>query len=133
LELLYGYDVLDDRQKTVTIEAGLHIDEISSTNDELQLGRSTKPLPMLAVDAAAHFESRFSLRAKLHLLLLDGEYYSGRQLFASFGVFHRTFDNVSLGVGYVFNRVALSTGSLELATRIEPLHQGPSLLVSASF
>jgi outer membrane scaffolding protein for murein synthesis (MipA/OmpV family) len=133
LELLYGYDVLDDRQKTVTIEAGLHIDEISSNNGALQLGRSTKPLPMLAVDAAAHFESRFSLRAKLHLLLLDGEYYSGRQLFASFGVFHRTFDNVRLGVGYVFNRVALSTGSLELATRLEPLHQGPSLLVSASF
>ena len=133
LQLLYGYDVLDDRQKTVTIEAGLHIDQISSDDDELRLGRSTKPLPMLAVDAAAHFESRFSLRAKLHLLMLNGEHYSGRQLFASFGLFHRTFDNVSLGVGYVFNRVALSSGEPELAARIEPLHQGPSLLVSASF
>jgi hypothetical protein len=88
---------------------------------------------MLAVDAAAHFEGRVSIRANLQLLMLDGEGYSGRQMFASFGVFHHTFESASLGVGYVFNRVALRTGNAELAPRIEPLHQGPSLLVSASF
>jgi hypothetical protein len=54
-------------------------------------------------------------------------------MFASFAVFHRTFESVSFGVGYVFNRVALRSGDAELAARIEPLHQGPSLLVSASF
>ena len=134
LELLYGFDVLDDRQKTVTVQAGLHVDKLSSEGDSLQLpGRTAKPLPMLAVDAAAHFESRFSLRAKLKLLMLDGEGYSGRQMFASFGLFHHTFESVSLGVGYVFNRVALRSGNAELAARIEPLHQGPSLLISASF
>ena len=30
LELLYGFDVLDDRQKTVTVQAGLHVDKIST-------------------------------------------------------------------------------------------------------
>jgi outer membrane protein len=134
LHLLYGFDVLDDRQKTVTVQAGLHVDKLSSKDDALQLpGRTAKPLPMLAVDAAAHFESRLSLRANLQLLMLDGEGYSGRQMFASFGLFHHTFDSVSLGVGYVFNRVALRTGNDQLAPRIEPLHQGPSLLVSAAF
>ncbi len=134
LQLLYGFDLIDDRQKTVTVQAGLHIDDISLEHDELELpGRSTKPLPMMAIDAAAHFDNRFSLRAKLHLLLLDGDSYSGRQMFASFGVFHKTFTNVSLGAGYVFNRVALKSGVPGLAERIEPLHQGPSLLVSASF
>jgi len=134
LQLLYGYDVLDDRQKTVTVEAGLHVDKLSSENDELALpGHTAKPLPMLAVDATANFESRVSIRAKLQLFMLDGEGYSGRQMFASFGVYHHTFASVSFGLGYVFNRVALRTGNEELAARIEPLHQGPSLLVSASF
>ncbi len=134
LQLLYGFDVLDDRQKTVSVQAGLHLDDIALEDDELQLpGRSTKPLPMLAIDGAAHFDSRISIRAKLHLLLLDGDGYSGRQMFASFGVFHKTFPNVSLGAGYVFNRVALRSGVPGLAERIEPLHQGPSLLVTASF
>jgi outer membrane scaffolding protein for murein synthesis (MipA/OmpV family) len=134
LQLLYGFDVLADRQKTVTVQAGLHVDELSSQDDELRLvGRTAKPLPMLAIDAAAYFEGRVSLRAKLQLLMLDGDEYSGRQMFASFGVFHQTFGTVSLGVGYVFNRVALRTGNAQLAARIEPLHQGPSLLVSASF
>ena len=134
LQLLYGFDVLDDRQKTVTVQAGLHVYKLSSENDALELpDRTSKPMPMLAVDAAAHFESRLSIRAKLHLLMLDGEGYSGRQMFASFGVYHHTFESVSIGVGYVFNRVALRTGNAELAARIEPLHQGPSFLVSASF
>ena len=116
------------------MQAGLHVDKISAEGDELHLsGRSTKPMPMLAVDGAAHFKRRFSLRAKLHLLMLDGDGYSGRQMFASFGLFHRTFANASLGVGYVFNRVALRSSEPELAARIEPLHQGPSLLVTASF
>jgi outer membrane protein len=134
LQLVYGYDLLDDRQKTVTVEAGLHIDKLSAEDDALELpGRTAKPLPLLAVDGAAHFKGRLSIRARLHLLMLDGEGYSGRQMFASFGVFHRTFEHASFGVGYVFNRIALRTGNPELAAQIEPLHQGPSLLVAASF
>jgi hypothetical protein len=88
---------------------------------------------MFAVDAAAHLKRRLSIRAKLHLLMLDGEGYSGRQMFASFGVFHQTFERASFGVGYVFNRIALRDGNEALIAQIEPLHQGPGLLVSASF
>ena len=134
LQLLYGYNLLDDRQKTVTVEAGLHVDKLSAEVDALELpGRTSKPLPLLAVDAAARFKGRVSIRAKLHLLMLDGEGYSGRQMFASFGVFHETFEHASFGLGYVFNRIALRTGNPELALQIEPLHQGPSVLFAASF
>jgi hypothetical protein len=134
LQLLYGFDLLDDRQKTVTVEAGLHLDKLFAEDDALELpGRTAKPLPLLAVDAGAHLKGRVSIRAKLRLLMLDGEGYSGRQMFASFGVFHQTFAHASFGVGYVFNRIALRTGNPELAAQIEPLHQGPSLLVAASF
>jgi len=134
LHVLYGFDVLDDRQKTVTVEAGLHIDELSAEDAALELsGRTANPLPLIAVDAAAHFKGRVSIRAKLHLLMLDGDGYSGRQMFASFGVFHQTFERASFGVGYVFNRIALRNGNEDLVAQIEPLHQGPSVLVSASF
>jgi outer membrane protein len=133
LQLLYGYYVLDDRQKTVTAQAGVNIGKIS-TEGELQLfEHSMTPMPMLALDGAAHFANRLSIRARLQLLLLDGDGYSGRQMFASFGVFHKTFANVSLGVGYVFNRIAITAVDTEVAARLEPLHQGPSLLLTASF
>ena len=65
--------------------------------------------------------------------MLDGDGYSGRQMFASFGIFHQTFEHASFGVGYVFNRIALRNGNEDLVAQIEPLHQGPSVLVSASF
>ena len=134
LQLLYGFDLLDDRQKRVTVEGGVHVDRLSAEDAALELsGRTAKPLPMFAVDAAAHLKRRLSIRAKLHLLMLDGEGYSGRQMFASFGVFHQTFERASFGVGYVFNRIALRDGNEALIAQIEPLHQGPGLLVSASF
>jgi outer membrane protein len=133
LQALYGYYVLDDRQKTVTVQAGVNVGRISSEGDLELLRGSLTPMPMLAVDGAAHFASRVSIRARLQLLLLDGERYSGRQMLASFGVFHRTFPKVSFGVGYVFNRVALTSGDEALAARLEPLHQGPSVLLTVSF
>jgi outer membrane protein len=133
LQALYGYYVLDDRQKTVLVQAGVNFGQISTEGGLGLLDGSMKPMPMLALDGAAHFANRFSLRARLQLLLLDGERYAGRQMFASFGVFHRTFAKVNLGIGYVFNRVALTSGDDELAERVEPLHQGPSLLLTAAF
>jgi outer membrane scaffolding protein for murein synthesis (MipA/OmpV family) len=133
LQLLYGYYVLDDRQKTVAVQAGVNVGRISSEGELALLGRSLTPMPMLGLDASAHFTNRLSMRARLQLLLLDGEEYSGRQMLASFGVFHQTFAKVSLGVGYVFNRVALTSGDEALAARLEPLHQGPSLLLALSF
>jgi len=134
LQLLYGFDLLDDRQKRVTVEGGLHVDKLSAEDDALGLpGHTAKPLPLFAVDGAAHFKGRLSIKAKLHLLMLDGDGYSGRQMFASFGVFHQTFEHASFGVGYVFNRIALRNGNEDLVAQIEPLHQGPSVLVSASF
>ena len=58
---------------------------------------------------------------------------NARKMVASFGVFHPTFARASFGVGYAFNLIALRTGNPELAAQIEPLHQGPSVLVAASF
>lgn len=133
LQLTYGYYVLDDRQKTLTVQAGINVGEISSEGTAALLDGSLTPRPMLALDGAAHFANRLSVRARLQLLLLDGDRYSGRQMLASFGVFHQTFKNLSLGVGYVFNRVALTSDDVALATRLEPLHQGPSLLLNAAF
>jgi outer membrane protein len=133
LQLLYGYYVLDDRQKTVTVQAGVNFGNLSSDGALSVLDGSLKPMPMLALDGAAHFAKRFSLRARVQLLLLDGERYSGRQMFASFGLFHHTFAKASLGIGYVFNRIALTSGEAGLAELVEPLYQGPSLLLTASF
>jgi outer membrane protein len=133
LQLLYGYYVIDERQKTLTVQAGVNVGEISADGAAALFDQTLRPRPMLALDGSAYFANRLSLRAHLALLLLDGDRYSGRQMLASFGVFHQTFAKVRLGVGYVFNRVALSSDDLELAARLEPLHQGPSLLLSASF
>ena len=44
-----------------------------------------------------------------------------------------SFERASFGVGYVFNRIALRNGNEDLVAQIEPLHQGPSVFVSASF
>jgi hypothetical protein len=136
LQLVYGFDLVADQQKTLTLQAGLQTGEISLEADDAMWhvpARSTALLPTFGVDSVAHFRNRFSIGARLQWFRLEADRYTGRQVFASFGVFHRTFDKASLGIGYVFNRISLTSGKDELGASIEPLYQGPSLLVSMSF
>jgi hypothetical protein len=117
----------------LTVQAGVNLGTVSADGGTRVFEDSLTPMPMLALDGSAYFANRLSVRARLQLLLLNGDRYSGRQMLASFGLFHQTFAKVSLGVGYVFNRIALKSDDAELAARLEPLHSGPSLLLRASF
>ena len=66
--------------------------------------------------------------------MFDGDGYSGRQMFASFGLFHQDVrERQPRRRLRLQSRGALVRAMPELAARIEPLHQGPSLLVTAAF
>jgi outer membrane protein len=123
----YGFTLLRDHQKSLTVQAGVHFSELRFGRDA-QETESLRPGPMLGAEAAAHFANKWSLGAKAQLLLLSGDRHSGRELFFAVGLQHQTFERVQLGFGYVFNRLSLTSGEV-LA---EPQYQGPSLLVTGS-
>jgi hypothetical protein len=86
---------------------------------------------VIGVQAQAHFTGKLSVTGAAEWLMLAGDSYSGRQIFVSLGVLHRTFDRTSLGAGYVFNRVSLGSGAPALVA-LEPVYRGPSLAVVRS-
>ena len=57
----------------------------------------------------------------------------GYQAFAPFVLLHQTFRRTQLGIGYVFNRVALDSDEGDFGARLVSTYQGPSLVVLGSF
>lgn len=134
LTLTYGIALLRDRQKELSVEAGLHFSELEGAHGAAAIANGTlKPRPTFGLVGAAHFANRLSLVAKGQWLMLDAERLSGRQILLSLGLVHRTFERVQLGVGYVFNRMSLELEDGATARPIEPLFDGPSLVVTGAF
>ena len=136
-QLTYGYDLIRDAQKTVTLLAGVHIGEFSVDAPDGAatdgVARSTIPLPVVGASAAARFMGNWSANADLRAFLLHADRYSGYQAFARFALLHQTFRRTQLGVGYVFNRVALDSDEGDFGARLVSTYQGPSLVVLGSF
>jgi MipA family protein len=134
LHLVYGFTLLRDRQKMLNLQAGVHFSKLNLGNEGSDSRvDSMEPRPMLGAEGAAHFAKKLSVSAKARLFVLDVDRHSSYQIFMSLGLQHRTFDRANLGIGYVFNRVSLTSDDPDLAARIEPLYRGPSVFVTGSF
>ncbi|HET8698012.1 MAG TPA: MipA/OmpV family protein [Gammaproteobacteria bacterium] len=136
LRLGYGFTLVRDRQKELTLTAGIHVSRLELEPGELGLpgglpSASLSPRPVIGARALAHFTGKLTVTGTAEWLMLAGDRYSGRQIFVSVGLLHRTFERTSLGAGYVFNRVSLGAGDPALAA-LEPVYRGPSLAVVRS-
>jgi len=137
LHLAYGFDLIRDAQKTVTLLGGVHIGEFSveavegAASDAV--ARSTIPLPLVGVSAAARFMGNWSGHGDLRAFLLNDDRYSGYQAFVRIALLHQTFRRTQLGIGYVFNRVSLDSDEVDFGARLVSTYRGPSLVVLGSF
>jgi hypothetical protein len=132
----YGIALLRDRQKELSVEAGVHSSKLTAGEsvDAAAIPDGTlNPRPTFGLVGAAHFAKRLSLVAKGQWWMLDGERLSGRQIMLSVGLVHRTFERVQLGIGYAFNRVSLELEGDAVTPQIEPLFDGPSLMMIGAF
>ena len=106
----------------MTLLAGVHIGEFSvdaadgAATDGV--ARSTIPLPVVGASAVARFMGNWSANADLRAFLLHADRYSGYQAFARFALLHQTFRRTQLGIGYVFNRVALDSDERDFGARL---------------
>ena len=107
--------------------ASKHVQDLEHHLSIRLLNRTTRTLSL--TDAGATFYDR--CRQILESVQTAEEEAASQSLTATGKL--RVAAPMSFGVGYVFNRVALRNGNEELVAQIEPLHQGPSVLVSASF
>lgn len=131
----YAFAVLDDPQKEVTVDAGLHFMRL-----DLELAgppasgatRRSPALPALGVSAEARFPRKLAVNGQLRWSLLDLDPREGRRLFISLGMTHRTFAHVALGFGYVLDRLSLDLGN-GVTSAVDLDYRGPSFTVTGYF
>ncbi len=136
LQVAYGFDLIRDAQKEVTLLAGLHLNELTVTLDGgsgERNARSTVPLPVLGVAATARFAGKLSAQADLRWFMLDADRYSGNQVFAKIALMHHTFEHAELGIGYVLNRLSIDSDEGDFGGHIKSSYGGPSLVLVGSF
>jgi outer membrane protein len=135
LQLAYGFDLIRDAQKEVTVLAGFHVSELS-VRTASAAGRetdSTLPLPVLGVAGLARLTGKLSAHADLRWFLLDADRHSGNQVLARAALMHRTFDKIGLGIGYVFSRLSLDSDDGDLGGHITSSYRGPTFVLAGSF
>jgi hypothetical protein len=132
----YAYAVLDDPQKVVTIDGGVHVMRL-----DLELAgapgadstRRSSPLPAIGVSAEAHFRRKLAVNAQLRWFMFDLDPRSGRRLFISVGMTHRTFARAAFGFGYVFDRLSLDFDDAGVTGALDLDYHGPSLTLTGYF
>jgi hypothetical protein len=132
----YAYAVLDDPQKQVTIDGGVHVLRL-----DLELAgapgaeptRRSSPLPVIGVSADARFRRKLAVNAQLRWFMLDLDPRSGRRLFISVGMTHRTFARAAFGFGYVFDRLSLGLDDAGVTGALDLDYRGPSLTLTGYF
>lgn len=128
----YGIGVLEDRQKDVTLYAGLHLSELGSDSAAPVSERSDGPRPVLGALATLRFRGKWVVGGEARWSLLAHEPYRGRRLFAVASL-RRTFGRTSLGLGYVFDRIHLESSAAGVQSELDADYAGPSLAIEGTF
>jgi outer membrane scaffolding protein for murein synthesis (MipA/OmpV family) len=132
----YAFAVLDDAQKEVTVDVGVHfmrLDLDFAGPPARESTRVSAPLPALGISAEARFPRKLAVNGQLRWSMLDLDPREGRRLFISLGMTHRTFPHVALGFGYVLDRLSLDFGDGGLTSALDLDYRGPSFTVTGYF
>jgi outer membrane protein len=131
----YAFAVLDDPQKVVTVDAGVHFMQLDLEVTGPPTAGSTRqspPLPVFGMSAEARFPRKLAVNGQARWSMLDLDPRKGRRLFISVGMTHRTFAHAALGFGYVLDRLSLDFGETGVGA-LDLDYRGPSFTLTGYF
>ncbi|MDJ0939020.1 MAG: MipA/OmpV family protein [Woeseiaceae bacterium] len=134
--LAYGFSLLRDPQKELTIWGGVNVADVryrSSGSVGDVTADTTQLLPTLGVEFDASLTDRLSLEAALSFFLLDFNDHSGDMLNFRFGGRYRFTQTLSAAVGWQYYRQDISTGDPSFFGEYRFEYRGPQLTLSARF
>jgi outer membrane scaffolding protein for murein synthesis (MipA/OmpV family) len=135
LRLGYTFYLMRDAQKELGVMAGVHMSEFSTDivadgTGQLERSRSSTPLPVIGVQGAVFLGEKTTLSARIHLFRTDFDQHEGSLNFAALDLERRFGDNFSVGLGYNFYGLKLTSSDDGLNGNLEIRHHGPVLFMS---
>jgi outer membrane scaffolding protein for murein synthesis (MipA/OmpV family) len=134
----YAYSLIRNAQLEFSVMAGVHsinleTDINSDSTSQRARSKAGTPLPVVGAQASVYLRDDTKVGAKLQIFRTDFHHYEGSLNFATLDVQHHLTDRVSLGVGYNFYGVKLTSRNNELNGYLKVRHHGPLIFLAAGF
>jgi len=134
----YGYSLIRDAQKELGVMVGFHVAETdvdltSSETGQSERSNSSTPLPVIGAHASIFLGEKTTVGAKLQIFRTDFDRYEGSLNYASLDVQHRITKSMSIGVGYNFYGMELSSDEDNINGYLKMRHHGPTAFLTFGF
>jgi len=134
----YSYSLIRNSQLDFGVMAGVHVISLAtdiladSTNQRVR-SRAGTPLPVIGAHASVFLGEKSTLGAKLQVFRTDFDRYEGSLNYATLDYQYRVIDNFSVGVGYNFYGMKLTSRDSNVNGFLKVRHHGPAFFLTAGF
>ena len=138
LTLAYGYSLIRDAQKELGVMGGLHLTSFktnitSATTGQTERSLAGTPLPVIGLFASLFLKEKLTVNAKLQIFRTDIDRYKGSMNYATFDIQRHFGERFSVGLGYSYYDMKLSSSDNDVAGYLKVRHSGPVLFLTAGF
>lgn len=138
LTLGYGYSLIRDAQKEIGVIGGLHITSFTTNINSVTTGQAERssvgtPLPIIGFFASFFLKEELTFNAKLQMFRTDFDSYEGSMNNATFDIQRRVGKKVSVGLGYSYYDMKLTSSDDDVNGYLKVRHSGPVLFMTAGF
>jgi len=134
----YAYSLIRNAQLELGFMAGVHLFSLDtdiaadSTNQSVSSKAGT-PLPVIGAHGSVFLGEKTTLGAKLQIFRTDFDRYEGSLNYATLDIQYRVADNFSVGLGYNFYGMKLTSRDSDVNGYLKVRHHGPLLFLAAEF
>lgn len=129
-QAVYSYSLIRDAQKELAITAGVHFAEFEADISSTGTGQTERssvgtPLPVIGAQASIFMSDKMTIGAKLQIFRTDFHHYEGSLNYGALDLQYRLGNASSIGVGYNFYGMKLSSRESDLNGYLKIRHHGP--------
>jgi outer membrane protein len=138
LTLSYGYSLIRDAQKEIGVMGGVHYTSFdtniaSAASGQAERSHAAIPLPIIGAFASFFLREKLTVNAKLQIFRTDFDRYEGSLNYATLDIQRRFGERVSLGLGYSYYDMKLSSSDNDVNGYLKVRHNGPMIFLTAGF
>jgi len=134
----YAYSLVRNAQLEFGFMAGVHLidletDFISDSTSQRVRSKAGTPLPVIGAHASVFLGEKTTLGAKLQIFRTDFDRYEGSLNYAALDYQYRLADNISVGLGYNFYGMKLTSRDSDINGYLKVRHHGPLAFLALKF
>jgi len=138
LKATYSYSLMRDAQKELAITGGIHFSKFSATIaadgvNQAERTSADTPLPVVGVKGSLFLGEKTTIGANIQVFRTKFDRYRGALNHATLDVQYQISDAISIGAGYNFYGMKLTSANSAVNGYLKIRHHGPLAFVSVGF